>query len=88
MMPERATDTNPNPTDAEKLARFLELELMQKRAEWKQAGARRQNVRLMSFVFLFLIIAGCLVGLFFAFPMVNGERPKHRDTSMPASARP
>lgn len=83
MMPEDATSTNSKRAEAEKLAQMLELELMQKRAAWKQAGARHRNVRMMSFAFLFLIIAGCLVGLFFAFMMINGERPTQHN---PAAA--
>ena len=52
MMPEGATDTNSNESEAEKLARLLELELIQKRAAWKRAGARHRNARMMSFAFL------------------------------------
>jgi hypothetical protein len=88
MMPERTADTKSNETEAEKLARLLEIELIQKRAEWKQAGARRQNARVMSFAFLFLIIIGCLVGLFFAFSMVSGGRPKPPDANVSTSERP
>jgi hypothetical protein len=87
-MPEEAASTNSKQAEAEKIARLLELELMQKRLAWKQAGARRQNVRIMSFAFLFLIIAGCLVGLFFAFSMINGERPKQGNSPASASDEP
>jgi hypothetical protein len=88
MMPEDTTSTNSKQAEAEKLAQLLELELIQKRAAWKQVGARRQNVRIMSFAFLFLIIAGCLVGLFVAFSMINGERPKQGNSPASASDEP
>jgi hypothetical protein len=88
MMSNPTTDTKPNENEAEKLARLLELELVQKRAQWKQASARRQNARIMSFTFLFLIIMGCLAGLYFAFSMVNGERPKPQGSTLPAEPKP
>ena len=87
-MPDPATETKPNEAEAEKLARLLELELVQKRAQWKQASARRQNARIMSFALLFLIIIGCLAGLYFAFSMVNGERPKQQSSTVPADSKP
>jgi hypothetical protein len=87
-MPEEVPITNAKQAEAEQIAKLLELELMQKRAAWKQAGARRRNARAMSFAFLFLIIVGCLAGLFFAFSMINGERPKQSDASTPALNHP
>jgi hypothetical protein len=87
-MPEEAASTNSKQAEAEQIARLLELELMQKRAAWQQAGARRQNVRIMSFAFLFLIILGCLFGLYFAFSMINGERPKQGNSPASASDEP
>jgi type VI protein secretion system component VasF len=84
MMPERATDTKPNETEAENLARLLELELMQKRMQWKQASSRHRSMRTMAFVFVFLVVAACLVGAFFVFSRVNEERGnQHQQTSMP-----
>lgn len=86
-MPEDAAATNSNQTEAEKLTRLLELELAQKRAAWKEAGARRRNARVMSFAFLLLIILGCLFGLFFAFSIVNEQRPRDQSSSTPATQR-
>ena len=88
MMPEGATGTNSNETEAETLTRLLEIELIQKRAEWKQADARHRNARMMSFAFLFFIIIGGLVALFFAFSTAKEERPKQPSTSVPNSAKP
>jgi hypothetical protein len=62
---------NPEETDPEKLARLLELELMQKRTEWQQKKARRGGLRALSFLFLFVVIAIALVGFFLFF---NPER--------------
>lgn len=48
-------------SDPERLVQLLEIELQQKRAVWKQAQGRRNLVRGLSFLFLFLIILGALV---------------------------
>ena len=61
-------------TDAEQLTKLLDLELAQKRQNWKQAGQRAKSVRTMSFFFLFLLIVGCLVGGYFVFMRVNEGR--------------
>ncbi|HEX8280520.1 MAG TPA: hypothetical protein VF551_04025 [Chthoniobacterales bacterium] len=62
------SDSNRKPesdeSDPAKLARLLEIELMQKRAGWQQAKARRGNYRALSFFFLFIVIAGALVGFY------------------------
>jgi hypothetical protein len=65
----------PNQIDPDNLARLLELELIQKRATWKQAGERHRAVRAAGFIFLFLLILGCLVGGYFAFMRMNETRP-------------
>jgi hypothetical protein len=65
----------PNEIDADKLSRLLELELIQKRATWKQAGERYRSIRTAGFVFLFVLIVGCLVGGYFAFMRMNESRP-------------
>jgi hypothetical protein len=52
-------------TDPEKLAKLLEIELMQKRASWQQAKARRSTLRTMSFLFLFLVIVAAFVAVYF-----------------------
>jgi hypothetical protein len=70
----------PNPIDPDNLSRLLELELIQKRATWKQAGERYRAVRVAGFVFLFLLIVGCLVGGYFAFMRMNGTRPNQPST--------
>lgn len=66
--------SQPSPVDAEQLSRLLELELVQKRVEWKQLKQRKKSYRSLAFVFLFLLFAGCLAGYFFVFNRVNEER--------------
>ena len=48
-------------------AKLLEVELMQKRAEWKRAKERRGGLRTLSFFFLFAVIIGALLGFYFFF---------------------
>jgi hypothetical protein len=67
--------SKPNPIDPDNLARLLELELIQKRASWKQAGERHRTIRAAGFVFLFVLIVGCLVAGYFAFMRMNESRP-------------
>jgi hypothetical protein len=72
MMP--ADDGKPKSTDPDELARLLEIELIQKRAVWKQAAARHRAIRMVSFLFLFLIIMGALLVYFFFFSELSGNR--------------
>ena len=60
--------------DPDNLSRLLELELIQKRATWKQAGERYRSIRTAGFVFLFVLILGCVIGGYFAFIRVNEQR--------------
>ena len=68
-----SSEPKPNEIDADNLSRLLELELIQKRATWKQAGDRYRSFRAAGFVFLFVLIVGCLVGGYFAFMRVNEQ---------------
>lgn len=60
-------DTNPNLrhaaqiTDPDQVTRLLDLELEQKRAEWKKKSARSRAIRMQSFVALFFLLAGCVL---------------------------
>jgi len=69
-----ATGPKLKKVDPDNLSRLLELELIQKRAIWKQAGERYRAVRAAGFVFLFLLIVGCLVGGYLAFMRMNEAR--------------
>jgi hypothetical protein len=61
----------PNPAgdemDPAKLEQLLDLELMQKRAGWERAKARRGNLRALSFLFLFIVIVAALAAFFVYF---------------------
>jgi hypothetical protein len=70
-----ATEPKPKEIDPDNLSRLLELELIQKRVTWKQAGERYRAVRAAGFVFLAVLILGCLVGGYFAFMRMNESRP-------------
>jgi hypothetical protein len=88
MIPDASGKPNPNESDPEKLQRLLELELVRKRAEWKQTGDRYRAFRSMSFVFLFLLIAGALVAAFFVFSRVNEQRSNQRSPDSVDVAKP
>ncbi len=70
----------PSPIELEKL---LELELLQKRTAWQQAKGRRATLRIFSFLFLFLIIAGALIAYFVYFSpaQVNEMRARAEQIS-------
>jgi hypothetical protein len=69
------SEPKPNEIDADNLSRLLELELIQKRASWKEAGDRYRSIRAAGFIFLFVLIVGCLIGGYFALMRLNETRP-------------
>lgn len=71
-------------TDPEKLAKLLEIELMQKRATWQQAKARRSTLRTMSFLFLFLVIVAAFVAVYFV--MSSGGLPAPSKGTPPSAS--
>lgn len=74
--------------DPEKLGQLLDLELVQKRAEWKRASGRYRNIRTVSFLFLFFLIVGGLLAFFLVFSRVNEERAtQHSPTVSSAPGR-
>ena len=84
MQPEHRKPEPPetNPADLEQL---LEIELMQKRAAWKQAKARRGSLRALSFFFLFLVIVGALLAFFF---LMSSERVSERKATGANTTQP
>lgn len=64
-------DSNPKPErepiNPSELEQLIELELAQKRAERARAKSRVGGLRAASFLFLFLVIAGALIGFMFFF---------------------
>ena len=71
----------PRLNEAENLSRLLDLELIQKRTTWKQAGERARSIRAAGFVFLFVLVIACLIGGYFAFMRVSEQRPNQPTTS-------
>src|SRR5947209_9894343 len=70
---------------ADELSRLLELELIQKRAEWQKVTARRHGLRSVAIVFLFLILLGALGAFYMLFTRASEARPQHsaRRTAAP-----
>ena len=83
MTPEGNRHPDARENDPEKLAKLLEIELMQKRASWQQAKARRSTFRTMSLLFLFAVIVAAFVAVYFVF---TSERtpPPPQDVHSPA----
>jgi hypothetical protein len=59
---------------AEALARALELELAQKRMHWQRGREKYRTLRVLSFVFLFIVILAGLIAFFFFFSRTNEMR--------------
>ena len=85
MKPEGNHQPAARETDPEKLAKLLEIELMQKRASWQQAKARRSSYRTMSFLFLFIVIVAAFVAFYF---IATSERAPRSRSDAEASANP
>ena len=51
--------------DPAQLAQLLEIELIQKRAEWQTAKTRRSGRRALSLFFLFLVVLAAMLAYFF-----------------------
>ena len=81
MQPEGNSHPTPRDTDPEKLAKLLEIELMQKRASWQQAKARRSTYRTMSFLFLFFVIVAAFIAFYFVASSDRGPAPRNEATS-------
>ena len=58
----------------DELARALDLELAQKRADWQHDREKFRTIRAASFAFLFLVILGALSVFYFFFGRVNEAR--------------
>jgi hypothetical protein len=74
--------------DPEQLSRLLELELMQKRAAWKNASARHHQIRVASFVFLFILIVGSLFAYFMLFSRMREQRVNQHPSPTPTISGP
>jgi hypothetical protein len=85
MIPDADGKPESRKTDPEELARLLEIELAQKRAAWQSASARHRQIRIASFLFLFLLAAGTLLAFFFLMAHVNERRASQPQASPAAS---
>jgi hypothetical protein len=83
MIPDANSKPESSESDPEQLARLLEIQLAQKRAAWKDTGARVQKIRTLSFVFLFILVIGSLAAFFFLMTQLNERR-----SNSPAPANP
>jgi hypothetical protein len=72
--PETSQAGAPN---ADELSRLLEIELIQKRAEWQKATARHKTVRTASILFLMVIVIAGLAAFYFAFMRATEGRQQH-----------
>lgn len=76
-------------TDPERLAQLLEVELIQKRAAWQRAAARGGTLRMLSFLFVFIVIAGALLAFFVFFSSDSATHlPSNAARSSSAAASP
>jgi hypothetical protein len=66
-------------------AKLLEIELMQKRAEWQQAKARRGSLRALSFLFLFIIVAAAIVCFYLFFSPQKVRELRSGDADLQAT---
>lgn len=76
-------DGKPEPADPKALMRLLELELIQKRAARQQASQKLRSLRTASFVFLFLILLGAALAMYFVFSSGQVDEMRARRASQP-----
>jgi hypothetical protein len=93
IMPEGNRNPEADETDPAKLAKFLEAELMMKRAAWQRSRGSLKNLRVLSFFFLFLIVIAAGLAFYLLFsPERVGElraaRDAHVSPTPAASASP
>jgi flagellar basal body-associated protein FliL len=67
-------------------AKLLELELMQKRAEWQQAKTRRGGLRALSFLFLAVIIAAAVICFYLFFSPERVRELRSGSEATPSAA--
>lgn len=74
------------PNDPEEMTRLLELELMQKRAAWQEAGTRRSSLRTVSICFLFVVVIAAMLAFYFLLSSgrLDGRRAPQGNQSPPA----
>jgi hypothetical protein len=74
--------------EPEKLVRLLDLELVQKRAVWKQAAERHRTYRKLGVLFILVVITGVFFALFFLFSRATEEKSTPRPPTTLDGTRP
>jgi hypothetical protein len=67
----------PIASSPDELSQLLEIELIQKRAEWQRTIDRNKNLKAVSLVFLAVVVLGGLGVLYFVFLRASEEK-QHR----------
>jgi hypothetical protein len=75
-----------NPIDPEAAEKILELELIRARAVRQQAQGRYRGFRTASFVFIFFILLGTLVALYYFFFLGGFDQARERNRSQSSPA--
>ena len=73
----------PEPIDPEDEARLIELELIRQRAARQQAGSPYKGLRVVSFMFLIVIILGALAAYYY---LVSSGRLEEARSSLQHSS--
>ena len=75
MIPDGDGKSESSKVDPDQIARMLELEMAQKRAEWIAASARHHTIRTISIVFLAIVVMGALLAFFLMFTQLSQQHP-------------
>ena len=86
MNAEASETRQPIGNNPEELSQLLEIELIQKRAEWQRTTARHKNLKMFSLMFLFVVVLAGLLAFYFAY-MRASESRAHRPSAAEATAR-
>ena len=86
MIPEAEGKPESRENDPEQLARLLEIQLAQKRAEWKSSGERYRKIRTAGLILLFLLVIGSLAAFFLLMTQLNEARQTPPGSDNPATS--
>ena len=71
MMADTSGKIESGKNDPAELARLLEIELTQKRAEWKRASRRNRAIKVFGLFFLFFVIAGVIAAVLLGLSLLH-----------------
>jgi hypothetical protein len=85
-----SNDGKPEPADPDNAVRMLEFELMRQRAARQVAGSPYRGLRAASFIFLFAVILGVLLTLYYLVSSgrLDELRARHAAKPSPSLAPP